>query len=344
MHGSADHDGTGSVSVPLEAYGENLLPGVTVRYPSGEADRGEAGGRNPSYAFFQNVSRGEVTDGVVTTFAVAGSPVGVRTHLFGGADAEAFLGDAISFRRAEENDALLDRFRMPIFLLRSRGPAPLTSRFAAVHEPYLGAPFVDEASLTRPEENGEAIALVVRHHGVTDHIVHCAQPRQVTAGDLELNGTVGFVREREGVLLWMGLWGGEALSWRGHTLRADGVYDLEVTGTAQTSSGHDALIVSGEIPEGDALMGATAVVTFGDDTTQGYPVRKVVQAGTETRVALEIEVGFAVENGTTKHLFFPLREIPGPVTCRIRGSASVVLKSEGQAEVTSVGGATYSAP
>ncbi len=35
----------------------------------------------------------------------------MRTHLAGQSGAEVFLGDAPSFRRAEENDALLDRYR-----------------------------------------------------------------------------------------------------------------------------------------------------------------------------------------------------------------------------------------
>jgi hypothetical protein len=92
LHGSADEDGSATTHVPLSPYGENLLRGVRVRYPEHEGDRGDAEGRNVSYAFFQNVSRGEVTDGVTVTFTVSGSPVGARTHLPGLSGAEVFLG------------------------------------------------------------------------------------------------------------------------------------------------------------------------------------------------------------------------------------------------------------
>ena len=59
MHGSADGDMQTEVSVPLQHYGENLLPGVKVRFPEHERDQGDAEGRNVALAFFQNVLHGE---------------------------------------------------------------------------------------------------------------------------------------------------------------------------------------------------------------------------------------------------------------------------------------------
>ncbi len=341
LHGNADYDGSGTVNVPLAPYGENMLPGVKVNYPEGEADRGDAEGRNPSYAFFQNVSRGEVADGVELTFTISESPVGVRTHLPGQSGSEVFLGDAVSFRRAEENDALLDRFRMPIFLLRLRGASPLSSRFAAVHEPYRNTPFLDEVSQETASGDGDAIALTVRHHGVVDHIVHCVRPGAVTAGELQLHGAVGFVRERDGVPEIMGIWGGSELQWGDYVLRGSGVYDVKVTGTLQSE---DALVVAGDLPEGDVLKGATALVSFGDASTQGYRIRDVKRTDGEIRLVLEEELGFAVEGEGARHLFFPLREIPGPVSCRIQTSAFVTLEDGAAPRISSVGNAEFSAP
>ena len=340
LHGNADYDGTGAVSIPLIPYGDNLLPGVQIRYPEGEADRGDADGRNPSYAFFQNVSRGEVTDGVAVTFTVPERSTGVRTHLPAQAGAEVFLGDAPSFRRSEENDSLLDRHRMPIFLLRRKGPRPLTSRFAAVHEPFDAAPFLENVSLETVSGDENAIAVSIQHHGVTDHIVHRpeADDREIAVGDLRLKGQVGFVRERDGVPEMMGLWGGSELRWGNHVLTGSGVYSGSLTGAHRTDEGTDALVVSDGLPEGDALKGATLRLTFGDASTQGYRIRSVVQKGAQTHVILEDEIGFAVETGGAKHLFFPLREMPGDVTYRILTSAFVVIDGE---KMTSVGEASF---
>ncbi len=343
LHGSADHDGSGAVSVPLAPYGENLLPGVQVRYPTGEADRGEAEGRNPSYAYFQHVSRGEAGNGLTVTFAVSASPVGVRTHLPGLSGSEVFLGDAMSFRRAEENDALVDRYRMPIFLLRRRGAAPLSSRFAAVHEPFQGEVFLEEVTVETGE--GDVMALSVRHHGVTDHIVHRigSGDGPAVVGDLHLQGEMGFVRERDGTPEMMGLWGGTQLGWGDYTLTGSGAYEGEVVAVLRLEDGAecDALIVEGDLPEGDALKGAVGIVTFGDGTTRGCRVQGVDRAGEQSRLVLEDDPGFSVEGGGARHLFFPLREIPGRVTCRIRTSAFVKV---GEGVVASVGEARFSGP
>jgi hypothetical protein len=321
IHGNADRDGQAAVSVPTEYYGEHLLPGVRVRYPVHERDGGDAEGRNLSYAFFQNVYRGVAPDSVVVTFSLSGSPVGVRTHLMGVEGAEVFLGDTSSIRRAEENDALLDRFRMPIFLARRRGASPLSSCFAAVHEPYGGTPFVDEVAL-ETFDAGDAVGLRVRHHGVTDHIVHRTAPGETVVGDLWLCGEAAFVRERDGAPVAMGLWGGTELRWRDRILRGSGVYEGEVRGVlrAKAGDGGDALIVAEGLPEGDALKGGIGIVRFGDGSTLGCRIAGVQRASGETRLNLEDDPGLAVDRRGARHLFFPLREIPGPVTYRLRTS------------------------
>ena len=343
LHGSADTDGCATLSIPLIPYGENLLPGVKVRYPEGEMDRGDAEGRNLSYAFFQDVSRGEVSDGMTATFTTLDAAVGVRTHLPGLRGSEVFVGDAPSIRRAEENDGLLDRFRMPILLVRREGAGPLSSRFAAVHEPYFNEPSVDKVSLDTLSDSGDSLVLSVRHHGVTDHIVHRTSPEQeaVVTADLRLQGEMGFVRERDGVPEMMGLWGGVELRWKDHILTARSVYEGEVTGTlrSETGAGCDALIVAGRLQEGEALKGTIVVATFGDGSTRGYGVQEVMKQDGQTWLILDGDPGFVVEGGGMRHLFFPLREIAGQVSYRVRNSAFVILKTD--AVLTSAGKAEY---
>ena len=345
MHGSADRDSRAEVGVPLTFHAEHMLPGVEVRLPENAKDPGEAEGRNPGYGFFQNVSRGEVTDGATVTFTVSESPVGIRTHLPALGGAEVFSGDAPSLRRAEENDALLDRYRMPIFLVRREGPAPLSSCFAAVHEPYEGAPFLKEVSVEAVEGGEDAVVLRVRHHGVTDHIVHRGRPDRgpLRVGDLCMAGEVGFVREREGVVEEMGLWGGTELRWRDGVLWGGGVYEGEVVGILRKGAGdaYDALRVRGELPEGEVLRGATAVVSFGDGATLGYGVVGVRRAGGEAHVVLESDPGISVAEGGMQYLFCPRRRVPGGVRYRVRTSAFVRL-GDGEPEVRSVGEAQFS--
>ena len=316
LHGSADADGAVAVSVPLADFGENLLPGVTVRWPGGEADPGDAEGRNPAYAYFQNVSHGEVTGDVSVSFSVVDSPVGVRTHLPAQAGAEVFTGDAMSFRRAEENDALLSKYRMPMFLLRRKSAAPLSSRFVAVHEPFDGKPFVDGVTLV---EGGSGVVISVRHHGVTDHIVYRTGKGRVAVGDLSLDGDMGFVRERNGAVVWMGLWGGTTLHWKGEVLKGDGVCEGAVTGVFRKDAGDACDGLRVDFPMGGDLKGATAVVIFGDGSTRGCRICGVEQDGKGAVLILASDPGFALTDTGAKHVFFPLREMAGSVRVKVRG-------------------------
>lgn len=341
LHGDADADGDAKVSVPLAPYGEHMLPGVDVRFPTGESDRGDAEGRNIAYAYFQNVSRGTTSGDLKVTFGIDDSPVAVRTHIPGQAGAEVFAGDAMSFRRAEENDALLDRFRMPIFLLRRKGPAPLSSLFVAVHEPYDGEPFVDDVRLEKMD--GDAVGISVSHHGVVDHILYrgSSGDSAVSMGDLSLNGDVGFVRMRNGRPEMMGLWGGTMLKWKQIVLEGSGAYEGEVTGTMRRDAGaqYDALVVASELPDGDLLNGATAVVTFGDGSTRGCGVRAVSREANVRHVVLDADPGFDVDSDGMRHLFFPHREIPGTVHYRLRTSA---FANTAERSLTSIGEARIS--
>ena len=361
LHGSADRDGLATVDVPLEPYGEHLLPGVKVRLPAHETDRGEAEGRNLNYAFFRNVSRGRASDRLTLQTVVldstgTGQLAGVRTHLPNLSKSEVFLGEAPSLRRAKENDTLMDEVLMPIFLARREGAAPLSSRFIAVHEPHGEAGFIDAVSLVPVAGKPDAIALEIRHKGQTDHVVvPAAMGRtRVSSGKLDVQGETAFVRERDGEPVAIGLWGGNELRWGDHVLAGSGTYEGMVKRVLREEDGdpYNALVTTGDLPEGESLSGATVIATFGDASTMGYRVSGVKrvsrlragryggQAG-ETHLVLRDDPGIAVDGEGVRHLYFPLREIPGRVTYRVRSSAFVVFE-DGDARVESVGNASLS--
>jgi hypothetical protein len=327
LHGSADHDSTAQVSVPLSDWRPNLLPGVEVRLPRDEFDRGNAMGRNVSYGFVQNVTSGTVADGVSVTFAgeTPDRPQ-LRTHLPGLSGSTVYLGDAPSIRRADENDALLDRFRMPVFVLRSNRNSSL---IAAVHEPYQQQSFIEQVTLDSAATGArDAVVLSIRHHGVTDHIVHrlaATDSAPIVAGPLQTDGEVAFVRERDGTPEKMLLWGGKALNWGEQKLEAAGVYEGSVTGALRLDEGapSNAFVVTGSLSEGERLRGKTVIVTFGDGSTYGYPISRVENGQGQTRILLESDPGVAITPAEARHLFFPGRTMPGSVSYRIRDSASV---------------------
>ncbi|MBL8850844.1 MAG: heparinase II/III family protein, partial [Planctomycetaceae bacterium] len=324
LHGSADHDSTAAVNVPLTPTGAHLLPGVEVRFPRDELDRGDAGGRNMHYGYVQNVASGGVTDGVMVTFQTAdASRPTLRTHFPGLAGSTVHLGDAPSVRRADENNLLLDRFRMPVFLLRSHRPSTV---FAAVHEPFVRRGFIEQVAMEQPvAAAGDAVALSVRHHGVTDHIVHrtAVGTEPLMVGKLQTDGEVAFVRERDGAPEQMALWGGTELLWGEERLTGDGNYRGTVTGVLRTEEGAtcNALVVTGSWPTGELLSGATVIVTFGDGSTLGYPLTSVERDAGQMRFVLGMDPGVAISETESRQLCFPRRTIPGSVSYRIRSSA-----------------------
>ena len=309
MHGSADRDGTGELNLKTAFYGENLLPGVRVRFPEDARDSGDAEGENPNYAFVQNVHRGEGR--ATVTFRSTDSDVGVKTHLF--PECEVFLGDAPSLRRAEENDALLDQYRMPVFLARRDGVAE--SCFVAVHEPLEGDGFIEAVEVQAC--GMDEVVLSVKHGGGTDHIVHRVESGEVRVGDLQMQGEVGFVRERAGEPVWMGLWGGTELRWRDQVLSGKGIFRGKVTGVLRKADGaaKDALVVEGDLA--DDLQGVTAILEFGDESTLGYRVEQIEQEEGETHLALADDPGIEITPQGMRHLYCPGRKILGEVTFKV---------------------------
>ena len=320
MHGSADVDMRTETNVPLQHYGENLLPGVKVRFPEHERDQGDAEGRNVSLAFFQNVLHSDHVQDARVTFH--GDDVAVRIHLVGLADSELFVGDAPSVRRADEDEPLLDQFRMPMLMVRQKGRSP--SRFMAVHEPFRNKAFIDSVEVEDIGERG--VYLKVRHQGGTDHIVLQPGTEVFRMGDLTFQGEVGFVREQDGEARVMGLWGGEKVQWQTTRLTGGGIYTGQVTDVLRIEDGapYHALVVNG-LSEIEDIDGAVAVVTFGDGTTRGLRVQRMEGE----QIILEDDPGFRITNTGMAHCFFPLREIEGAVQLQIRTSAFVIIRDGG---------------
>ena len=321
MHGSADVDMRTETNVLLQHYGENLLPGVKVRFPEHERDQGDAEGRNVALAFFQNVSYSDHIEDARVTFH-GDDDVAVRIHLAGLKDSEFFVGDAPSVRRADEDEPLLDQFRMPMLMVRQKGRSP--SRFMAVHEPFRDKAFIDSVEAEDIGERG--VYLKVRHRGSTDHIVLQPGTEVFRMGDLTFQGEVGFVREQDGEARVLGLWGGEKVQWQTTRLTGGGIYTGQVTDVLRIEDGapYHALVVNG-LSEIEDIDGAIAVVTFGDGTTRGLRIQRVADG----HVILEDDPGFRITNTGMAHCFFPLREIEGIVQLQIRTSAFVTIRDEG---------------
>jgi hypothetical protein len=298
LHGSADLPQTARLSVPLSPIAGTLLgPEAKFRLPQRETDPGEAPeGQTLSYAMFRDLQAADIAGPISATwrFDDAHITTGLRSHLLHPGDGRIVLAQTPQIRPvqtwpAKEDDSKLDQYWRPSVVIERQADQPLTSVFIAVHEPFDGEPFITDIDASVQGDDVHApVRLTVHHASGVDRI------------ETRPDGTVvRFERQAN-----------DEVSHR-YALTA-----ARFAGEVRTAHDH-AIVVTGDIPPGDALRGRTAVVTFGDGRTLGLPIDRVEREGDTRVLRLRADPGFKITDCGAKLLYFPLHDIQGPVAYRI---------------------------
>ena len=313
--GDADHDGRLECGLPLVPHGETLLPeGVSARLPEGENLPGEAGGHNIGYAFIRQVQRARTSGPWTATFRSRAEPEGaVRVHATAESGDLLFRGTVPSIRRADENDAELDRFTMPALVLRREGE-DLSSFFANVLEPFGGQPVLE--SVERLDvDSEEGAALRVSWSGGTDYLIcNMGTDASLRAGELVLEGRAGFVRERRGKIERMILVGGRLLAKGDIRLEGQGILSGTIQQVYRVAGGDavDGFVVDTSLSAGKEWKGLFALVKDGAGFTHGCEISEVRKERGRTLLVLAGDPGFEMlPDGTSRHCFFPGRSWKG---------------------------------
>ncbi|MBT4613170.1 MAG: hypothetical protein HOC05_24195, partial [Gemmatimonadetes bacterium] len=310
LTGDADHDGALEHDLPMQLVGPMLLPeGVEVSLPTGESTPGEAGGHNLGYAFLRDVQQVPIDGAWTVTFASDAEMTGaVKVHGTAlGSDDILFSAQAPSVRRAQDDDAALDQFTMPVLVHRreSNDGAALTSRFVTVLETISedGA-FVDGVERLEAEAGSDGVAVRITWDDTVDLLLVGADANStVRAGDVELQGRLGFVRMRGDEVVEMRLVGGTKLSAGGRELAGKGVQRGFVAATKrrETGSDVDALVTN---LSGSALgegAGLWAIVAEADGFHHGHQIVGMDGASeTGTTLVLANDPGYAVAGDSGK--------------------------------------------
>jgi len=320
LHGSADEDMTAACSLELAPAGAEF-----------------AGDDPPaSYELWRNMRHARADGGCAVTFAYAEQPErGVRTHIVGTAPTEVYLGETPSVRRAGvgtggDNRRTLE-YWMPQIAARRTGPAPLQSLFAAIEEPFLGEPFIDEVrrlEVTPPGEN--CVAIEVTCGPVTDTIISTLDEEpfpERTAGEVALRGRAAVVRRVDGLLAGMWLFEGMGLTADGESISTDrSRFSGTIEGATRVADGaeHDALYTDAELPAGEELRGSWLIVTYANGFRQGYEIDRVALLDRRAAIILTEDHGLEIDGQTTREVYFPRRTIEGANTFEIPLCASVV--------------------
>jgi hypothetical protein len=219
-------------------------------------------------------------------------------------------------RRARSDDSLLDRYTLPVLVERREG-SDLSSTFVSVFEPYAGQPFLGAVErLPLAEGRPGDLALKVSSDGGTDFLLIAGEESGATvrAGDLEMRGRIGFVRERDGVVERMTLVGGTRLEKGSRSLIGAGLVRGEVAGTLRKARGDDldGLVVAGPLPAEEVVRGRTVVVSDPAGFTFGHRVAGVAERDGRPVLVLADDPAFEIDaDGKSRLCYFPGRTWSG---------------------------------
>lgn len=320
LHGSANEDMTAACSLPLSDAGTDFA--------------GEEPGQ--SWEVWRNVRHARADGGFEVSFAYKEEPDrGVRTHIVGNTPTDVYLGETPSVRRAGfgsngDNRKVLD-YWMPHLAARRTGEAPLHTVFAAVEEPFLGEPFIDEVrELEITPADANCVALEVTSGAITDTIISTLDeapfPARV-AGGVTMRGRLGVVRRVEGELTGMWLFEGLELSADGEGIAAQTAkLSGGITGATRVADGaeHDALLTDADLPIGEEIAGRWMIVRHGNGFTHGYEIARVEEREGGVAIVLTDDHGLRIDGETTEEMYFPRREINGDNTFEIPLGAALV--------------------
>jgi hypothetical protein len=318
MIGDADNDGALETDLPRTRYGEMLLPpGVRVELPTGESVAGRAGGHNVAYAFVRDVSAAHPSAPWSARFTSEATPrAGVRVHRPVVSGGDVFFARAPSLRRARSDDALVDRFTAPMLVERREGK-DLESTFVSVLEPGAGRPFIASTErLTLDKGRPGDLALKITWDGGTDYLLVSGDPAGslLQAGDLVMEGRLGFVRLRGDAVGRLTLVGGTRLEKGARRLAGAGVVRSEVVDVLRKAKGDalDGLVIADPLPSEGRMKGWTAVVTDPHDFSYGHLIDRLSKHDGRTVIVLDDDPAFEIDaEGKSRQVFFPHRSWTG---------------------------------
>lgn len=346
LHGDADEDTTASCDLPFgDPVATMLLPDEEWVEPTQEAHQ------YPPYGMLRDMRRAPVDRGFELDLAYSGNDAPrYRLHMLPAGPAEVWLGRAPSVRRMGQGSSGDMRkaydFWMPMMLLRRTGESPLTSVFAAVHEPYAGDPFVAEVTPLALEPAAElATAIQVRHGDAVDTIISTGDeapyPSRATESGLTVRGRLAVVRQVAGQVTAAWLFDGASLTGPGFSLVTETAgFDGELTGSTRRAEGQpeDALLTEAALPAGDTLQGQWLIATLPNGMTQGYEIAEVA-TGEDGRIHIITtdDHGLRMTGEGVEEAYFPLRKLAGRCRFHIVGMASVRQEAGGRVRTRATG-------
>jgi len=267
--------------------------------------------------------------------------VGVRTTVLGWPDTQAMVGRAPSIRRSKHLGVELAReehtYKMPMMVVRRHRDTagPFEDTFTSVIEPFRGNPSIRFVAPLRSDDAGPFdVGLSVASARGVDRVVSSRRVRPLVwsgaGGELCAACAFGLMRTGSNGALELLLCGGTELAAEGLRLETAGDAHLPVVRTIRGRMGEaGAIVLTGVLPQGDALSKRWLLVTHPDKTTHGYEIRSVERQGQESIVQVARDPGFEIgEAGESRWLYYPPRELRGQHVAMVPATVHLSIRGE----------------
>jgi hypothetical protein len=334
LQGDANRDASFTTDAETENYGPHLLPeGTSVVEPENEDEQGSAGGNYLGYMYVRDVKQTGLPDSryeaLLSTQEKGVLKAGMKINGFvaEGGGGTLFLGRSPSLRatRVEGKDTndLAGLYDMPKMIVRREGGG-LQSTFVTALEPFAAgdAPRIEKVEPLAMEQSSAGDAAVAITYGNTTDIVLSSPNRDgkpLIAGNIVLDGNLGFIRLADGKVKRMMLIGGTSLKIGDTEVTGSGPSSGEITSVRRVADGspYNAFVTTAPVPA--SAEGKYAVVTHPDGTAHGYPITGVRQNGGFTELLTgDMDPGFEIaEDRSSAMKFFPFTAWSGSHTFRI---------------------------
>lgn len=233
------------------------------------------------------------------------SSVGVRTHFLTPGASTLYLAKSPAVKQnAFSDNTNIASIKSEALILRRNGAAPLSSLYAAVHEPYMNSRHITGVKKL-PAVSAQNVAALKISMDTRSDIVFVSLDgdglSSVTDGsDVYTTDGRYFVVSADGNGTRYRLFGGTYLNKNGTPLltNAAAKYTGAVTGvqSAWDGAGRNAVITDTALPLGGALAGKYLILKLGVCSGESHPLGNLAYTAAGTTTAYEIS-GVSYENG-----------------------------------------------
>lgn len=172
------------------------------------------------------------------------------------------------------------------YVLMHRAAPELNSTFVSVLEPYKKNPFIKSVNRLDIGKDTEVVIIIEMTDGSTDYVLYnTASGKAITLPNgITMDGTIGFIKEKEGSPLKGILINGNALRYGRMNLKSEGAFKGKVLKMNKEIAGGGWLVTDTKLPADGSLVGEQIIIETKGERDASYTIRNVEQNGNQTIV------------------------------------------------------------